>query len=631
MITSMTRLQIVGHKRDLDATLREVQGLACVQLLDASEVHPGVRAYAAIAEQQEMEALSYLQARLEALLALLPSLPDEHPQSWEARPLVETLRAELDAHAPGLEALARERRQLLNDAEVLPSYEATLRKLMRLTPELASLQRFETVALLLDRRAMGIMDMLQEEMQAIAGPQSELVWDQVDPDHIGAILVFPREAAPRMNALLGRIQVNPITLPEALQDIPFQDALARIHQRLEEIPARLQAIDQALHEAAQTYRPRWLGAALALRRRLEQLRVRKRLGETEYTFVLVGWAPRDHLPRIQQTLEARLPHTLVIEELPPSPEEARTAPVLLTGNRLTRPFHFFIRLLSLPRYGTLDPTALMALFMPLFFGLMLGDVGYGLALLVIALLVRRRMAPGSGMRDLMTFLIIGSLWSIFWGTIFGEFFGTLGPVVGLHPLWRERSEPEALAPLLLFTIAIGAMHILLGLVLGVWQAWHLGQRHELWERTGKLLGLIGLFLLAGVAAQQLPRGWLTPAVAAVIVGLVLLIYGLGSVGALLAPVELLGVVGNVLSYLRLAAIGLASVYLAMVGNVMAGRIGVLWIGVIIAALFHALNLAMGAFSPAIHALRLHYVEFFTKFYEEGGVPFQPFGATEDLT
>jgi hypothetical protein len=74
-----------------------------------------------------MEALSYLQARLEALLALLRSLPNEHPQSWEARPLVETLRAELDAHAPGLEALARERRQLLNDAEVLPSYETTLR------------------------------------------------------------------------------------------------------------------------------------------------------------------------------------------------------------------------------------------------------------------------------------------------------------------------------------------------------------------------------------------------------------------------------------------------------------------------------------------------------------------------
>lgn len=93
----------------------------------------------------------------------------------------------------------------------------------------------------------------------------------------------------------------------------------------------------------------------------------------------------------------------------------------------------------------------------------------------------------------------------------------------------------------------------------------------------------------------------------------------------MAPVEMLGVVGNVLSYLRLAAIGLSSVYLALVGNELAGLVGNLWLGVVIASLFHALNLALAAFSPTIHALRLHYVEFFSKFYEEGGVPFRPFG------
>ncbi len=430
-----------------------------------------------------------------------------------------------------------------------------------------------------------------------------------------------------MNALLGRMQVNPIALPESLQNVPFQDALARIHQRLEEIPQRLAAIDAQLQEAAKRHRARWLGALQALERRLEQLRARQRLAETQHTFVLAGWLPRERLDALRQTLDARLPGALVIQELPPSPEEARNAPVLLTGNRFTRPFHFFIQLLALPRYGTIDPTALMALFMPLFFGLMLGDIGYGLSLLIIVLLARRRLAPGSGLRDLMTFLLIGSLWTVVFGVIFGEFFGDLGRHrFGLHPLWMERSEPDALAPLLLFTIALGAMHIVLGLLLGVWQAWHLHQRHELWERAGKLVGLIGLFLLIGVIARQLPAGWMTPALAAVIVGLAMLIYGLGSVGALLAPVELLGALGNVLSYLRLAAIGLASVYLALVGNLMVGKMGVVWLGVLIALLFHALNLAMGAFSPSIHALRLHYVEFFTKFYEEGGQPFQPFGA-----
>lgn len=143
-----------------------------------------------------------------------------------------------------------------------------------------------------------------------------------------------------------------------------------------------------------------------------------------------------------------------------------------------------------------------------------------------------------------------------------------------------------------------------------------------------LLGLCGLFLLVAVVAKQLPPGWATPAVVVVIVGLVLLIRGMGPLGALMAPVELLSGVGNILSYLRLAAIGLASVYLAMVGNELAGRVGVVWVGVIIAVLFHSLNIAMGAFSPSIHALRLHYVEFFSKFYEPGGSPFQPFGRME---
>lgn len=188
----MTRVQIVGHKRDLDATLRELQRLACVQLLDASQVHPGLRRYALSAEQKEMETLSYLHARLDALLALLPPQPDEQAQPWPDQDLISSIQTELKQHAGELEALARERRQLLNDADVLPSYADTLSKLMRLTPELTQLRDYETVAVLLDRRAAGIMDLLAEEMQNLAGPFTELVWDQVDPDHIGALLVFPR-------------------------------------------------------------------------------------------------------------------------------------------------------------------------------------------------------------------------------------------------------------------------------------------------------------------------------------------------------------------------------------------------------------------------------------------------------
>jgi V/A-type H+-transporting ATPase subunit I len=95
-------------------------------------------------------------------------------------------------------------------------------------------------------------------------------------------------------------------------------------------------------------------------------------------------------------------------------------------------------------------------------------------------------------------------------------------------------------------------------------------------------------------------------------------------GLLMGPIEFLGLIGNILSYLRIAAIGLASVYLAKVANDVSGLVGNVIVGAIIAILIHALNLVLGAFSPTIHSLRLHYVEFFRKFYEGGGRPYEPY-------
>ena len=99
----------------------------------------------------------------------------------------------------------------------------------------------------------------------------------------------------------------------------------------------------------------------------------------------------------------------------------------------------------------------------------------------------------------------------------------------------------------------------------------------------------------------------------------------GALGLIMGPLALMGTLGNVLSYLRLAAVGLASAYLAGVANKLA-TVGPIWMGVLVAVFFHALNLALAVFSPTIQALRLHYVEFFSKFFVGGGRAFRPFGA-----
>ena len=165
---------------------------------------------------------------------------------------------------------------------------------------------------------------------------------------------------------------------------------------------------------------------------------------------------------------------------------------------------------------------------------------------------------------------------------------------------------------------------MLGLIIGVWEAFVERERHHLLERGGMLLGLVSLFFLIATLAEVLPQDFKTPAIAGMILGIVLIGASLGWIGFLMGPIEFISLIGNILSYLRIAAIGLASVYLAKVANDTAGMVGNLVVGIIVAGLLHALNLVLGAFSPTIHSLRLHYVEFFRKFYEGGGRSYKPF-------
>ena len=202
----------------------------------------------------------------------------------------------------------------------------------------------------------------------------------------------------------------------------------------------------------------------------------------------------------------------------------------------------------------------------------------------------------------------------------------MGHSLGMPALWFYRGGPTALQPLLLFALAIGLVHVVLGLLLGVWTAARGHHRRQLASKAGTLLVLAGLFGLAGVTAAGFPALMLTPAVAALVVGVVVACVSQGALGLLLGPLDLLGALGNVLSYLRLAAVGLASTYLAEVANQLGAR-GPLLLGLLVATLFHALNLALAAFSPTIQALRLHYVEFFGQFYEGGGRLFAPLGGS----
>ena len=634
MKRKMIRIRLIGFKPVLGRTVRLLHRLGCVQIEDlatsgAAAVRPLQMTPDTVQRQEE---ISHLLTRLDSLLSTLqgaPRLPAPPEAEVEKRmreeiPL-EQMREALADVGERVRRLVEEREALLEEEASLPRYEQTLRRLMPIVPPSAHAEGAISTVALVNRSHQWALDAVAARVEEVAGARAEMVEENVGNEMRAMLIVMPRDLAPELEKALGRESISRLRLPDSFAGQPPDVAVTSLRQRLAAIPEQLAAVDRRLHEIGTSWGARLRLWRARLREEVQELEILERFGETEYTFVLEGWLPADDETALRDALQREVGDLVAVERLPLTPEMEAQAPVELVNPTPVRPFESLIRIFSLPHYNDVDPSPLIALFLPLFFGMILGDVVYGLLLLLITLLARRRFREPGVARDLIHVLLLGSLWSIVFGFLYGEALGTVGEeVFGLHALWLERASPEAVRALLLFTIGVGAAHIVLGLLLGVWDALRQRSRSHLMERAGMLLGLVALFVVVAVLAERLPAGVMTPAVAVLVVGIVLLSASHGWLGLLLGPIEFLGLLGNVLSYLRIAAVGLASVYVAVVANQLAGSLGNLIIGVIVAVLIHALNLALGAFSPSIHSLRLHYVEFFRKFYEGGGRPFEPF-------
>jgi V/A-type H+/Na+-transporting ATPase subunit I len=624
MLVPMSKVNIVGHRQSLDGTLTALHRAKRVQVIDVTD-DIGVRLPPLTIDEEHLrsiEDLRYLRARLDALLHLLPEMTT-HTSEGISDVDLEDLRAEVDAAAPEIEELLGHLDDLKRETEALPRHLESLRRLLPLLPDMTGLESYETTALLVDARHATVLGELNQHLTTELEGNFEMVSDRVDPRTIGAVVIYPKHASQAVHRRLGHEQVSRVRLPKQYETMSFRQALVAMEQRLAELPAAIEKAEDAVTDFVRAH-PHWADARHAAVARLEQLGAIRSLGATPHTFVLSGWVPTEDLGVLRTELEQSLGPAVLVYEAEIEAEEE--PPVLLRNRAPARPFESFVKLLQIPRYGTLDPAMLLLIFLPLFFGMMLGDVVYGAIVLVVAWLLRRRFGPTGFAHDLVRVLVLSGAWATVWGVIYGEYLGDLGRrLFGLTPLWIDREQ--AIEPLLLFALAVGAVHITLGLLLGVWQAYQAKDRRRVGERIGMLIALIALFAIVGSATGMLPEATMNPAIAAAIVGLVLLIAAGGAMGLLMGPLEVMGTIGNVLSYLRIAAIGLASVYLARVANEL-GAAAPLWLGIIVAALFHALNLVLGVFSPTIQALRLHYVEFFGKFYESGGKAFRPFGADD---
>jgi V/A-type H+-transporting ATPase subunit I len=625
MKVAMAHLQIIGLKDCLMPVVHRLYELGCVQMEALSESGMARPLEPEREMVQQREGLAYLATQIEGVLAVLTEV---RPNLATAVPITdgncfEQAEAGVNVLLPQVQALAARRQALAAEQSSLPRYEATLRRLLPVVPAAAREPDNSYVGVLVSRDHRWVLDEVAEEVLKLTAGRAAVGAGDLDSGTRAMVIVVPRTFATEVERLLGREDISRLRLPEEISGLPPDAAVVALGRRLAAIPHELAQIEAELAAVAESWLPRLVQWRTCLRGRLAEMDVLGYLGETDYTFILTGWTPAANVERLRNSLAA-LGDGLVVEVLPLTAADQERAPVLLLNPAVARPFESLVRLLNLPRYQDVDPTLLMALFLPLFFGMILGDVGYGGLLLLLCLVGLRRFRQAGIRRDLVKVLTLGAGWSIVFGFLYGEAFGTLGERWGMHAIWLERASSEQVVSLLLFTIGVGALHVTLGLILGVWEAVRERSRHHLLERGGMLIGLIGLFVLVSTVVKWLPEGAMTPGAAVLIVGIVLLSSSQGWLGLLLGPIEFIGLIGNILSYLRIAAVGLASVYVARLANDLAGSLGSVLVGAIVAILIHALNLVLGVFSPTIHSLRLHYVEFFRKFYEGGGRPFAPF-------
>jgi V/A-type H+-transporting ATPase subunit I len=296
--------------------------------------------------------------------------------------------------------------------------------------------------------------------------------------------------------------------------------------------------------------------------------------------------------------------------------------VAVVNGPISRSFEPLSRFAAVPRYGTIDPTPLLALTFPAFVGLMIADAGYGVVLLALLIVFRTRMMRSPTLRMVWPIGLTMAISMIFFGVLFAEAFGeTARHALHVEPILFDRAEPEsAIIIMLVIAISIGFAQVGLGLALGVWNAAQVSHRREAVGRAALLVGLLTVVVMIAAVAGLLPVELIAIAVAALIAATVIAGLSMGIAG----PVEMLGVMGNVLSYARLMAVAFAGVMLALVADRLGSLMPSVIFGILVAIVLHSLNLALGLFDASVQGLRLNLVEFFTKFVEPGGTPYAPF-------
>jgi len=648
MPESMTRVRLITLRDDSEKTLKVLHRLGVLHVEVSEELKPVDRVAIEHERSEVNELLSYVNTVLEYLPEKEKVSPAEGIEVIYTRPF-----SELNSEVVSLYT------RLTNMHQRLVERSGAVEQLTELKKYLEPLARQVTLRVR-DLNFSG--DYLFSRVFSLPGEAYKDLHDKLESylfqsvaitveDETVFYAIAKVEDQKIIESLVTEAEGKVLQIPD--EDFALPEFLKETGDRIHSLEQEVAKLRGELQSKTRENLERLVLLKEALLAESERLSVLGKAGEAKYVTLIEGWIPESEVEPAISELRDSIGHVFIDTR---QPEPAEEPPTKLNNNKGIKPFQVIVNLFGTPKYREWDPTPIIAYGFILFYGLMLGDVVYALGILLLTRFLLPRFTDDPGSEGFKLFqrvlyisgtvgLIIGVLTGTYLGDFFNKFFGVGNlALVGVVEKWLQQ-------PILFIVLSliIGIIHVNIGHVLGLIR----GVKEK---NKGMVLGKIGLFTLQICGIPLITHTMLNVEIPLLndqvysIMGYILLLsivlIAVASVlergkflGSIFWLFDLTGILGDIMSYARIAGVGLATLYLAISFNMLAdwlasipssaisGVLGMVIGGIIafiILVLAHTINLFLAGLASFIHSLRLCFVEFLFKFYEAGGREYSPF-------
>jgi V/A-type H+-transporting ATPase subunit I len=645
----MAKVELIGPKAHFFEVVSLLHELGTVHFEDMSK-----KIQAGAVPLDKMEVISNQASereRMEDLLIRLRSiikalhLPEEpieelqrqkeYLQMWnmDAKELSVEVSEVIEQVEDRTSSLAQAQSAMEAELALLARYEPILQKIQPLAKQIVTTGQFDSVALLVERRYKGALDQLKKELDEITGSQCEIVSTDVDEETTAVIVVFARKSGDAVHKFLAMENINQIRLPSEFQDMPFDVAYDQIRERRAALPKRLDDVRTELHDLSVKWYARLTTIRDVLTDKIAEISAIPKFGQTEYAFVITGWLPTKDVKDLRRHIVERFGMDVIVNQLEIDEHEFEDTPVAMNNPKWVQPASAVMGYLmgGKPMYGTIDPSIIWAISYPLIFGMIVGDIGYGVVMLAIILYMRFKFKDKQAVQMATGLLGPAATAAILFGFFYGEFFGGVmwgtGWIreINVFGFTLPYNREHEVVPLMLMAIGLGVIQILFGNILGIVNSIRTGHKKHAYIKgglAGFILGAV-ILVIAIVLLQSNPI--------VQIIGAIVMTVGILAVfrwGGIMGFVETLETIGGIASYIRIMAVGLSDAIFATAINKMAANDQIpLPVAIVLLLLFHSLHLVLAIFTPTIHALRLNLLEFGGKYYEATNEEYEPFQKT----